>query len=82
MKQDVKTVAIAAIARQKRLDPDSVTEESRLEDLGVTSLDAITIIYEIEDEFDVQVPNNEALEGLRTVGDIIEGIKALIAARA
>ena len=81
MKQDVKTVAIGAIARQKNLDPASVTEESTLEVLGVSSLDAITIVYEIEDEFDVEVPN-EALEGLRTVRDIIEGIEALIQARA
>lgn len=81
MKQDVKTAAIGAIARQKNLDPAGITEEATLEELGVSSLDAITIVYEIEDEFDVEVPN-EALEGLRTVRDMIQGIERLVAGSA
>ena len=81
MKQDVKTAAIGAIVRQKNLDPATVTAESTLEELGITSLDAITIVYEIEEEFDVEVPN-EALERLHTVRDMIEGIEGLIEARA
>ena len=81
MNQDVRTAAIGAIAKQKNLDPATVTEGATLEALGISSLDAITIVYEIEDQFDVEVPN-EALERLRTVRDIIEGIEELIERKA
>jgi len=53
--------------------------DTPLTDLGITSLDAITIVYEIEEEFNVEVPNS-ALEGLQTVGDITERIHRLLAA--
>ena len=81
MSQDIENAVITAIAKQKNLDGSSISPDSALADLGVSSLDAISIVYEIEEEFDVEVPN-EALEGLRTVRDIVDGIAGLIGAQA
>jgi len=77
MTQNIEETVINAIARQKMSDTAEISPSSTLEELAVSSLDAITIVYEIEELFDVEVPN-EKLESLRTVQDIIDGIKALI----
>ncbi|QYZ64887.1 MAG: histidine kinase [Gammaproteobacteria bacterium (ex Lamellibrachia satsuma)] len=78
MSLDIETVVISAIATQKQLNTASIKRESRLQDLGVSSLDAITIVYEVEEAFDVEIPNAE-LEKLETVGDIVDGISSLLA---
>ncbi|MEJ1298023.1 MAG: acyl carrier protein [Candidatus Sedimenticola sp. (ex Thyasira tokunagai)] len=65
------------VAKQKLLDVEAVSLDSSLRDLGISSLDAITIVYEIEELFDIEVPN-EQLEGLQTVQDIVDGIGSLI----
>lgn len=41
------------------------------EDLGADSLDAVELIMTIEDEFDLQIPDDEA-QKLKTVGDIVK----------
>ncbi len=77
MSSDIETIVKKAIANQKMIDADSITLETSLQDLGVTSLDAITIVYEVEEVCDIEVPNDE-LENLRTVQDIISGVRVLL----
>ena len=77
MPQDIETAIIKAISTQKQLDSNSITADSVLQDLGVSSLDAITIVYEIEEQFGISVPNDQ-LEGLKTVSDIVSKIEKLI----
>ena len=81
MDQKIYNAIVKAIATQKHMDSSAIGRESTLEQLGVSSLDAITIVYEIEEQFDVEVPN-DALENLRTVQDIVDGISALVEANA
>lgn len=68
---------VALIARQKRLDPSSVTPDAELSALGISSLDAITIVYELEEDLGIEVPN-EDLESLTTVRDMIQGLQRLV----
>lgn len=77
MSSDIETIVKTAIANQKMVDVDSITLETSLQDLGVTSLDAITIVYEVEEICDIEVPNDE-LENLRTVQDIVTGVRVLL----
>lgn len=58
-----------------------VRPESTLEELGLDSLDAIEILYELEEALRVSIPN-ERVKDMRTVADIIAGVEALVAARA
>ncbi len=78
MSEKILNSVIAAIARQKHTEPDSITGSSLLDELGVTSLDAITIVFDVEEEFDIEVPG-DLLEGLKSVQDIVDGISGLIA---
>ncbi|MGD2082701.1 MAG: acyl carrier protein [Chromatiales bacterium] len=74
---DIERAAIDAIARQKNIDPGSIGLDSSLSELSISSLDAITIVYEIEEQFDIEVPN-ESLSSLETVRDIVEGVARLL----
>ncbi len=66
---------IAAIADQLNIDQETVTLESRLiEDLKADSLDVVAMIMEVEQEFDIQIPDEDMLT-LRTVGDIVNYLK-------
>lgn len=80
MTLDITRAVIKAIAQQKQIDASQIKADATLEALGISSLDAITIIYEIEEIFDVEVPNDK-LESLRTVQDIVDGISGLITSR-
>ncbi len=54
-------------------DPDMITMDTTLEDLGADSLDMVEVIMAIEDEFDVQI-KDEDLESLKTVANLIDYI--------
>ena len=61
-------------------DSGLVTLDTPLGDLGIHSLELTEIIFDIEDEFDIQVEMNtvEAWENLGTVRDIVEAVRNLI----
>ncbi len=60
------------------ISEDEVTPESTfIEDLGADSLDVFQIIMGIEEEFDIEIPN-EAAEKIVTVNDAVEQIKAVL----
>ena len=64
------------IAEVLDVEEDEITMDTRLlEDLGADSLDAVEIIMGIEEEFDIEIPN-DAAEQIVTVGDAVEQIKA------
>ena len=81
MNQDIENAVSMAISIQKGLDPSGIGPGSALSELGVNSLDAISIMYDIEDRFDIEVPN-EMLADLESVRDIVDKLSTLIAARA
>lgn len=52
-------------------------ESTFVDDLGADSLDIFQIIMGIEEEFDIEIPNEEA-EKIKTVGDAVEKIKGAL----
>ena len=66
------------IAEVLNVDPDEITMETTFQDdLGADSLDVFQIIMGIEEEFDIEIPNEEA-EKIVTVGDAVEQIKKAV----
>ena len=64
------------IAEVLNIEPDEITMETTfVDDLGADSLDVFQIIMGIEEEFDIEIPN-DAAEQIVTVGDAVEQIKA------
>ena len=57
-------------------DESQVTMEANLkDDLEADSLDAVEVIMALEEEFDIEIPDEEA-ENFKTIGDIVEYIEA------
>lgn len=69
---------IEAIAEQKEHPRQMITAESKFEDLGVDSLDAMEILFKLEEELDVDIPN-DAARAMRDVGQVVEGLQKLLA---
>ena len=66
------------IAEVLNMDEDSITMDSTFaDDLGSDSLDVFQIIMGVEEEFEIEIPNEEA-EKIVTVGDAVEQIKNAI----
>lgn len=64
------------IAEQLGAAEDDVTMETTfIEDLGADSLDVVELVMAIEDEFDMEIDEDEA-ENISTVGDVVDYIKA------
>ncbi len=63
------------IVEQLGVNPEQVTPQaSFIEDLGADSLDIVELVMAFEEEFSVEVPDEDA-EKLQTVGDVISYIK-------
>jgi acyl carrier protein len=65
----------ALFAEQFECDPATITlDTDMVEDLGADSLDIVDLVMTLEDEFDMEVPDEE-IENVKTVGDIVHFIE-------
>jgi len=70
---DVKEVVV----EQLNVSSDEVKEESRfVEDLGADSLDVVELVMELEEKFDIEIPDEDA-EKIATVADAVKFIEAV-----
>ena len=64
------------VSEQLGAAEDEITMDSTfIEDLGADSLDVVSLVMALEDEFDMEIDEEEA-ENITTVGDVVEYIKA------
>ena len=64
------------LADQFDVEEDSITAETSLtEDLEADSLDVVDLLMSIEDEFEIEIPDEDVTE-IKTVGDIVEYIES------
>jgi acyl carrier protein len=77
----VASRCIDIIAKSKGIPPDTITLASTFEELNIDSLDKINISFEVEEAFNIDIPD-EALGSIRTVGDMVDGITKLQAAKS
>ena len=63
------------LAEQLDADEDEMTMDTNIAtDLGADSLDVVQLLSEIEEEFDIEIPDEE-IENIRTIGDLTEYIQ-------
>ncbi len=73
---------IIEILRKHMKEPmDSIGPDTALSDLKIESLDLAMIVFDIEDGFGIEIPYNanEEAEAFKTVGSVVDRVKALIA---
>jgi acyl carrier protein len=68
------------LAKKYSLAPDAITPESTLESLGLDSLDLIELLFDVEDEFGIRIPQDggSALK-TATIQDIINSVQTIVA---
>lgn len=69
----------AIIAELKQLPADLIDAETPFHELGMDSLDGINMIYEIENEYNVSISNEEAAE-IGSVQQLVAKLQSLLAA--
>jgi acyl carrier protein len=74
--ESIETRVKAAIGRSQGLDPGGLTATTTFEDLGMTSLDALALVNDLEEELGIAIPNEEAM-ALLTVGQVVDVVRRL-----
>lgn len=69
---------IEAVAKVAKRKPAEVRLETNFEELGMDSLDRITLLFELEQAFDISIPETE-MQGIQTVGDIVGRLGSYLA---
>ncbi|MEE2825056.1 MAG: acyl carrier protein [Planctomycetota bacterium] len=72
----VEEKVIEIVAGQLGVDKDKIKPESNfVNDLGADSLDTVELVMELEEEFDITIPD-DAAEKIQTVGEAINHIES------
>ena len=82
---DVAQDVIAIIKKKIRVERDQITMDDRLRDLGLESLDALELVFDIEEKFNVEIPvnaNDANIGGFETVADVVREVDKLVNKKA
>ena len=74
--EQIRTRVIEIVCEHLAVDKAKVSDAtSFIEDIGADSLDIVELVMELEEEFDIQIPDDQA-EKIKTVGQAVEYIKS------
>ena len=73
----LKDIVLKEISTYLKCQSGDITLDMHLDELGIDSLGAITIMYELEDKLDVEIPN-EVFDSLKIVNDIVSQLEPLL----
>lgn len=75
-KDEIKSRVAKIVSEQLGVEEGKITDESKfMEDLGADSLDTVELVMALEDEFDCEIPDEEA-EKLKSVGEVLGYIES------
>jgi acyl carrier protein len=78
MSNDLTQRVISVISTTQRIPPEKISPDSTFEELGLDSLDAVNILFALEEEFKIDIPDDDSRE-IRSVRHIIDGVEKLLA---
>ncbi len=81
MSEDLVQRVLKVIATSKRIPLETVTIDSEFQQLGIDSMDAVEILFALENEFDVSIPDDE-VRSVRNVRQMCQGVEKLVAAKS
>jgi acyl carrier protein len=82
---DVATDVMAIIKKKIRVDKPEITMDDKLRDLGLESLDALELVFDIEEKFDIEIPvnaNDAQIGGFEKVSDVVREVQKVIDKKA
>jgi acyl carrier protein len=75
---DLAARVMAVIVKTQRIPAESISLDSTFEELKIDSLDGINIVFAIENEFNINIPD-DGVQNLRSVRQTVEGVRQLLA---
>ena len=81
MSDDLIQRVLKVIATSKRIPLETVTIDSEFQQLSIDSMDAVEILFALENEFDISIPDEE-VRNVRNVRQMCEGVEKLVAAKS
>ena len=75
---DLGTHVIRVIAETQRIPAERISLDSTFDELNIDSLDAINIIFALEDEFRIDIPD-DAVQNMQCVRESVAGVRRLLA---
>jgi acyl carrier protein len=75
---DLGTRVMEVIAKTQRIPLESISLDSTFEQLKIDSLDGINIVFALENEFGINIPD-EGVQTMRSIGETVEGVRKLVA---
>lgn len=80
-REEILAKVVQIVSDQMGVDKAEITAEtSFVDDLNADSLDTVELVMELEDEFDMSIPDEEA-EKIKTVGDAVTYVEKQLAAK-
>ena len=76
---EIEAKLIAIVRKEKDVPEEKLSLQTPLADAGIDSLDALTILFAIEEEFHISIPDDRA-RAMATFGDMVDSIEALLQA--
>lgn len=76
VQEAIEERVMQAIANTAHIPIEQLALDKTFEELGLTSLDALAIVAELEEEFEIEIPNEDAL-ALRDVRQAVECVRTL-----
>jgi len=70
---DVERILIDIVQKEKRISPDRLTPETLLADAGIDSLDALSILFAIEEHFKISISDEKA-RAMKTFSDMVDAV--------
>ena len=73
---EIEAKLIEIVRKEKDLSDEQLRPETNLAEAGIDSLDSLTILFGIEEEFKISVPDDRA-RAIKTFGDMIDVVESL-----
>ena len=81
MPQELTQRVISVIAANQKIPPEKISLDSTFEELGIDSLDGVNLLFALENEFNINIPD-EGVQGIRGVREMVEALGKLLAGQA
>ena len=78
--KSIEERVIRVFADFKKVPQEQITIDTTFEELGLDSLDGLNLVFELEEEFDMTIPDDRVAE-MKGVRQAVEGIEALLDAK-
>lgn len=77
MSEELSQRVLGTIAQAQRLPAEKVSIDSTFEELGIDSMDGVNILFALENEFDITIPD-EAAKQIQNVRQMVDGVKRIL----